>query len=71
MLSFAQSPIYIKPVSAGTQSKLPSLLDGGIANIRNGQVDEVDEIVVDKKEDNYGSSLKCLVSLFLLGFAGE
>jgi hypothetical protein len=27
MLTFAQCPMYLKPISAGTQSKLPSLLD--------------------------------------------
>ena len=75
MLSFAQSPIYIKPVSAGTQSKLPSLLDDFVDSKTNGvhktsALHPIDNST-EKKEVDYESSLKCLTSLFLLGFAGK
>ncbi len=67
MLSFAQSPIYIKPVTAGTQSTLASLLDD-ILNAQTNRIDESNDLY--HKEEDYDPSLKCFVSLFLLGFAG-
>ena len=51
-LVFAKGPVYITPVGARAESRLPSFLDG----LDSGN-----------RED---ASLKCLVALFLLGFAG-
>lgn len=56
MLSFSQGPVYIKPVRAGEQVSLPFALD------------ELDGNGNERLGDN-NSSLKCLVTLFLLGFA--
>jgi len=59
LLGFAQCPIYLTPVKAGTHSKLPSFLDEDIAN--NNSSNSIEELAL--------VSLKSLVSLFLLGFA--
>ena len=64
--SFAKCPIYLKPQAAGTQSKLPPLLDGLVSSCTTSTDTSND----DKRERSL-SSLKCLVTLFLLGFAGE
>ncbi len=101
MLTFAQCPIYLKPISAGTQSKLPSLLDDmnigdthtrtrtrtrtctrstSTSDSKDTAFDQLSFVdVSDNSDDNDKnqkgdidlSSLKCIVSLFLLGFAGE
>jgi len=55
MLSSSQGPLYIKPVRAGDQIPLPFNLDE-LAG---------DEPIDDEEE----SSFKCLVAMFLLGFA--
>lgn len=56
-LAFATSPIFLKPQRAGSQFQLPPLLDELLNN---------DDEVNEKQK----SSLKCLVTLFSLGFAG-
>ena len=64
MLAFAQCPIYLKPVAAGTQTNLPSMLHDLMMkdDCSSNNKDSDDD-------DDKMASLKCFVSLFLLGFA--
>ena len=59
MLAFAQCPIYLKPVAAGTQTNLPSMLHDLMKDDGRSTKDGDEEM----------ASLKCFVLLFLLGFA--
>lgn len=73
-LAYAKSPIYLKPSSAGSQSRLPPVLDGLLCQVDDDNHDNFKQNGYTCREgggevDHALSSLKCLVSLFLLGFA--
>ena len=65
MLAFAKCPIYISARSAGTQSTLPPMMNDLLH--KDSEMDEND----NDGNDYFLSSLKCIVSLFSLGLAGE
>lgn len=67
MLAFANCPIYLKAQSAGSQTVLPSILDGLQYSTNNTDTKGKEKPEIDKHE----SSLKCMVALFLLGIAGK
>ncbi len=78
-LSFARGPVYLTPISAGSQTNLPSFLREEMEHIiiskqGNGNAGRSSEAGSKENADILNvssmSSLKCLVALFLLGFAG-
>mmetsp|Transcript_8135 Transcript_8135/g.12155 ORF Transcript_8135/g.12155 Transcript_8135/m.12155 type:complete len:849 (+) Transcript_8135:166-2712(+) len=77
-LAFARGPVYIKPICAGSQNRLPSFLQRELEWLDRDRSKGLDDNENNegmtrnrKREGNESaeSSLKCLVAMFLLGFA--